>query len=106
MPEGATTGPVTIWADAGTNALVINAPERIRQDMLAVINQIDIPRLQVAVDAIIVELTRAEVRELGVTWAVGTTTARRLGLTNFSGTTGGIVQLGTAAGSGARRART
>ncbi|HET8697314.1 MAG TPA: secretin N-terminal domain-containing protein, partial [Gammaproteobacteria bacterium] len=50
-------GPVTIWADAGTNALVINAPERIRQDMLAVIRQIDIPRYQVQVDAIIVELT-------------------------------------------------
>jgi general secretion pathway protein D len=53
----ANTGPVSIWADAGTNALVINAPERVRQDMLAVINQIDIPRLQVQVDAIIVEVS-------------------------------------------------
>jgi len=37
-------GPVTIWADPGTNALVINAPERVRQDMLAVIKQIDFGR--------------------------------------------------------------
>jgi general secretion pathway protein D len=97
--ENATTGPVTIWADAGTNALVINAPERVRQDMLAVIKQIDIPRLQVAVDAIIVELTQQKSAELGVTWAVGNN-GKAAGLTNFSGTTGGIVQLGTAAGSG------
>ena len=74
--ENATRGPVTIWADAGTNALVINAPERIRQDMLAVIKQIDIPRLQVAVDAIIVELTQQKSAELGVTWR-SATTARR-----------------------------
>jgi general secretion pathway protein D len=97
--EGGATGPVTIWADAGTNALVINAPERVRQDMLSVIKQIDIPRLQVAVDAIIVELTQQKSAELGVTWAVGNN-GHAAGLTNFSGTTGGIVQLGQAAGSG------
>ena len=98
--EGAgATGPVTIWADAGTNALVINAPERVRQDMMSVIKQIDIPRLQVAVDAIIVELTQQKSAELGVTWAVGNN-GKAAGLTNFSGTTGGIVQLGQAAGSG------
>jgi general secretion pathway protein D len=78
---------------------VINAPERIRQDMLAVIKQIDIPRLQVAVDAIIVELTQQKSAELGVTWAVGNN-GKAAGLTNFSGTTGGIVQLGSAAASG------
>ena len=95
----AATGPVTIWADAGTNALVISAPERIRQDMLAVIKQIDIPRLQVAVDAIIVELTQQKSAQLGVTWAIGGGNTAA-GLTNFSATTGGIVQLGTAAGGG------
>ena len=97
--EGAASGPVTIWADAGTNALVINAPERVRQDMLSVINQIDIPRLQVAVDAIIVELTQQKSAELGVTWAIGNN-GKAAGLTNFSGTTGGILQLGQAAGGG------
>jgi general secretion pathway protein D len=95
----AATGPVTIWADAGTNALVISAPERIRQDMLAVIKQIDIPRLQVAVDAIIVELTQQKSAQLGVTWAIGGGDSAA-GLTNFSATTGGIVQLGTLAGGG------
>jgi general secretion pathway protein D len=85
-------GPVTIWADAGTNALVINAPERVREDMLAVINQIDIPRLQVQVDAIIVEVSERKAAELGVTWltrgADGDTAP--IGFTNFSG---GIITL-------------
>jgi general secretion pathway protein D len=89
-------GPVTIWADAGTNAIVMNAPERVRQDMLSVIAQIDIRRLQVQVDAIIVELTEQKAAELGVTWAIGSD-GDAAGLTNFSSTTGGIVQLGAAA---------
>jgi general secretion pathway protein D len=97
--EGGATGPVTIWADAGTNALVINAPERVRQDLMSVIKQIDIPRLEVAVDAIIVELTQQKSAELGVTWAVGNN-GKAAGLTNYSGTTGGLVQLGTAVGGG------
>jgi general secretion pathway protein D len=94
-----TAGPVTIWADAGTNALVINAPERIRQDMLSVINQIDIPRLQVQVDAIIVELREEKAAQLGVTW-LRANDDDVLGLTNFSNAGGGgIIGLaGQAAG--------
>jgi general secretion pathway protein D len=94
----ALSGPISIWADAGTNALVINAPERIREDMLAVINQIDIPRYQVQVDAIIVELTEEKTAQLGVTWLRAD--EEFLGLTNFSNAGGGgIVGLaGQAAG--------
>jgi general secretion pathway protein D len=51
------------------------------------------------VDAIIVELTQQKSAELGVTWAVGNN-GKAAGLTNYSGTTGGIVQLGTAVGGG------
>ena len=89
-PEGASpavSGPVTIWADPGTNALVINAPERVRADMLAIINQIDIPRLQVQVDAIIVELSEEETAALGVTWLRADD--EFLGITNFANAGGG-----------------
>jgi general secretion pathway protein D len=97
----AETGPVTIWADKGTNALVINAPERIRKDMMSVINQIDIPRLQVLVDAIIVEITEKKAAELGLTWAIdGSAHNGGVGLTNFGSTTPGIIQLATAGASG------
>jgi general secretion pathway protein D len=94
----AQTGPVTIWADADTNALIINAPERIRADMNAVVNQIDIPRLQVQVDAIIVELSEEETAALGVTWLRADD--EFLGLTNFANAGGGgILGLAGAAGS-------
>jgi general secretion pathway protein D len=94
--DAANSGPVTIWADAGTNALVINAPERIRQDMLEVINQIDIPRLQVQVDAIIVEITESKAAQIGTTWLInGADSDKALGITNFSSTTGSITQLAT-----------
>ena len=94
----ALAGPITIWADAGTNALVINAPERIRQDMESVINQIDIYRYQVQVDAIIVELREEKAAQLGVTWLRADD--EFLGLTNFSNAGGGgIIGLaGQAAG--------
>jgi general secretion pathway protein D len=94
----ANSGPVTIWADAATNALVINAPERVRSDMLAVVNQIDIPRLQVQVDAIIVEISEQRAANLGVTWVVRGEgdDAVPVGFTNFQG---GILNLaGAAAG--------
>jgi general secretion pathway protein D len=83
----AASGPITIWADPGTNALVINAPERVRADMLAIINQIDIPRLQVQVDAIIVELSEEETAALGVTWLRAD--EEFLGITNFANAGGG-----------------
>ena len=55
------------------------------------IKQIDIPRYQVQVDAIIVELTQKKAAELGVTWAVnGSDNDRAVGLTNFMQPTGGI----------------
>ena len=50
--------------------------------MLAVINQIDIPRLQVQVDAIIVELSEEQTAALGVTWLRADD--EFVGLTNFS----------------------
>ncbi len=100
-PEGgapAASGPVTIWADAGTNALVINAPERVREDMLAVINQLDLRRLQVQVDAIIVELSEEQTAALGVTWLRADD--EFVGITNFSNAGGGgILGLAGAAAS-------
>jgi general secretion pathway protein D len=67
---------------------------------MAIINQIDIPRLQVQVDAIIVEVTESKAAQLGVTWLLnGADSDKALGVTNFSSTTGSITQLATA-GSG------
>lgn len=100
-PEG-----ISIWADAGTNSLIISAPARVMQDMNAVIDRLDIRRAQVQVDAIIVEVSERRASELGVTWAAqGAQTDSPIGGTNFSATAPGILQLGAAAaGAGASEA--
>ena len=100
--EGDSADAVNIWADAGTNSLIINAPARIMQDMNSVIDRLDIRRAQVQVDAIIVEVSERRASELGVTWAVqGAGDDRPIGGTNFSATAPGILQLGAAAAGSA-----
>ena len=99
--EGDTAEGVNIWADAGTNSLIINAPARIMQDMNSVIDRLDIRRAQVQVDAIIVELSERRANELGVNWILqGAQDYSPIGGTNFSsGNAPGILQLaGAAAG--------
>ncbi len=105
--EGAPPESINIWADAGTNSLIINAPARIVQDMNAVIDRLDIRRAQVQVDAIIVELSERRANELGVNWILqGSQENAPVGGTNFSSANApGILQLASAAagasGSGA-----
>src|SRR5690606_37454692 len=93
-----TEGTVTIWADPQTNALVISAPSRVMQSMMAIIDQIDIPRAQVLVEAVFVEVSEEKAAELGVTWILdGSDSDDAIGLTNFGATVPGVVQLGAAA---------
>ena len=93
--------PINLWADPGTNALIINAPARVLQDMNAVIDKLDIRRAQVQVDAIIVELTENRANELGVTWALqGAYESGPVAGTNFPSSAAGIFQLGPAVASG------
>ena len=100
--EGAPPQSISIWADAGTNSLIINAPARIMQDMNTVIDRLDIRRAQVQVDAIIVEVSENRASELGVTWASqGAGSDSPIGGTNFSATAPGILQLGAAAAGSA-----
>ena len=100
--EGGAAEGVNIWADAGTNSLIINAPARITQDMNSVIDRLDIRRAQVQVDAIIVEVSENRASGLGVTWAMqGAQSDSPIGGTNFSATAPGILQLGGAAAGAA-----
>lgn len=95
-PAAAGGGEVNIWADEGTNALVISAPTPVLQNIDAIIDRLDIRRAQVSVEAIIVEISEEKLAELGVTWiADGSDDDAAVGLTNFGSR--GIVQLGAAA---------
>ena len=70
---GAAANPdksTTIWADPATNALVITAPSKLMRQLMDVIDRLDIRRLEVQVEAIIVEITGSSNVDLGVNWLV------------------------------------
>ncbi len=90
-------GEITIWADESTNALIITAPPKIMKGMMAVIDKIDIRRMQVLVESLIVEVSADKASELGVNWAVGDADLdNAIGITRFDSPvagSGGVVGL-------------
>lgn len=58
----------TIEADEGTNSLIITAEADVMQSLLSVVERLDIRRAQVLVEAIIVEITNGNDRNLGIEW--------------------------------------
>ncbi len=72
-PQAAADRSTTIWADKQTNALVVTAPPKIMRSIMGVVDKLDIRRLQVLVEAILVEVSERKSAELGVNWAVGNT---------------------------------
>ena len=62
---------VTVLADEDSNALVITAPASIYPSLRAVIQQLDIPRAQVHIEAIIAEVSLDTSQQLGVQWVAG-----------------------------------
>ncbi|MBT8137065.1 MAG: type II secretion system secretin GspD [Gammaproteobacteria bacterium] len=89
---------VVIWADTPTNALVITAPPKVMRSLRSVIDKLDIRRLQVQVEAILVDLTADKSAELGITWAADSTRdSASAGLTNFGGAANVSEVIGAAA---------
>ena len=92
---------VSIWADTQTNAIVISAPPKVMRSLTQIVDRLDIRRAQVLVEAIIVEIIENNVKELGVSVGVeGNTSNTPIAVTNFPEFLAGIVQVGTAAGTG------
>ncbi|TAG82779.1 MAG: type II secretion system protein GspD [Betaproteobacteria bacterium] len=96
----------TVYADTATNSLVISAPTGTYNNLRAVIEQLDVRRAQVFVEALIVEVQADKAAEFGIQWQVLDGLARSntqgFGGTNF-GTTGNILAVAadpTAAGRG------
>ena len=63
-------GSVNVQADEASNALVISAPASIYPSLRSVIQQLDIPRAQVHIEAIIAEVSLDTSQELGVQWLI------------------------------------
>ena len=85
---------VSIQADEATNALVINAPVEVQRQIAEVVEQLDIARAQVLVEAIIAEVSEDLSRELGVQMAIDGTSddSGPVGATVF-GSQGNILSL-------------
>ena len=73
---------IQVSADEDTNALIIDAPPEILRSMLAVVDQLDIRRAQVLVEALIAEVNADQANQLGVNWAAYDP-QRVLGSTDF-----------------------
>ncbi|WP_425275142.1 type II secretion system secretin GspD [Vibrio hangzhouensis] len=66
--SGANRSEVMISAHPDTNALVLTAPPDIMKALLEIIQQLDIRRAQVLIEALIVELADVDGANLGVQW--------------------------------------
>jgi general secretion pathway protein D len=79
---------INIQADENTNALIINAPPGVMRSLRSVVNQLDIRREQVHIEAILAEVSYSKASELGVEWAFdgseGGTKSGPIGILNFS----------------------
>lgn len=68
--KGAKKSEASVYADEGLNALVIRAEPSVIQELDGVIEQLDIRRAQVLIEAAIVELSDDLNNKLGVQWAL------------------------------------
>ncbi|HEX7045720.1 MAG TPA: type II secretion system secretin GspD [Burkholderiales bacterium] len=83
-PQGRGTAEASlIQADEATNALIINAPDAVYNNLRAVIEKLDVRRAQVFVEALIAEITTDNAAALGFQWFA----AGRTGSTGIGGVT-------------------
>jgi general secretion pathway protein D len=78
--------PVNITADPATNAMVISASPQDWQTLKQIIDDLDTPRVQIFVQAVIVEVSAERQRELGVSFfsnGIGGGSAFGAGTLNF-----------------------
>ena len=83
----ASASGVTIQADTTNNALIINAPEPIYNNLRAVVELLDVRRAQVFVEVLIVEVTAERAAEFGIQWqlleGLNRSSTQVIGGTNF-----------------------
>ena len=80
-----TAGGATVYADSSINALVISASTPVYNNLRAVIEQLDVRRAQVFVEALIVEVQADRAAEFGIQWQ-GLDGLSRSGTQGFGGT--------------------
>lgn len=73
---------VSIIADGAQNALVVKAEPQLMREIEAAIQQLDVRRQQVLIEATIIEIQGNDADQLGVQWAMGDLSSG-VGLINF-----------------------
>ncbi|MCX0334348.1 type II secretion system secretin GspD [Acinetobacter radioresistens] len=74
---------VSIIADTNQNALVVKADPQLMREIESAIQQLDIRRQQVLIEAAIIEVAGDDADQLGVQWALGDISSG-IGLVNFT----------------------
>lgn len=74
---------VSIIADATQNALVVKADPQLMREIESAIQQLDIRRQQILIEAAILEVSGTNADQLGVQWALGDLSSG-VGLINFA----------------------
>ena len=102
---GGGQGSGFIQADASTNSLIITAPDAIYRNLRGVIDQLDVRRAQVYIEAMVVEMNAQKASEFGVQWlGLSGDDASRYrigGVQSFnSGNANNLINLAAAARSG------
>ncbi len=96
-----TQSDISISADEATNSLLIFAPADAFKTLDQIIVELDVPRMQVYVEALIMEVTLSKSLDLGINWkAAGATSGNRIITGGFPGGgafTGDATSGGTAA---------
>ncbi|OTT97688.1 type II secretion system protein GspD [Acinetobacter baumannii] len=102
---------VSIIADDAQNSLVVKADPQLMREIESAIQQLDVRRQQVLIEAAIIEVSGKDADQLGVQWALGDINSG-IGLINFTNAgsslaslaagylTGGAAGLGSAIGAG------
>jgi len=90
-PQAQAEKGTTIWADPETNSLIMTAPPKVMRSLMTIVDKLDIRRMQVLVEAIIVEVQADKSAELGVNWAVfDDSDDSRIPLAGFLSPVGGV----------------
>ena len=84
---GFSAGGVAIQADPTNNALIIQAPEPVYNNLRSIIDRLDIRRAQVYIEALVVEVSANRAAEFGIQWqalsGIGRSGVQGFGGTNF-----------------------
>lgn len=93
---------VSIIADTAQNSIVVKADPQLMREIESAINQLDIRRQQVLIEAAIIEVEGNDADQLGVQWALGDISSG-VGLINFDnfGSSLKSIAAGYALGGGA-----